>query len=107
MNHCLDAYGIILKDKYVKWKCVYSGDTTPCDKLAIAGNQFFLSFFLIIQLGQFFNVLTIFIVFYTGKNCTLLIHEATMEDELLDEAIFKRHWYIFFHAFLMHILFFF
>lgn len=62
VNHCTDAYGLIMTDKFVKWKCVYSGDTTPCEKLVIA-----------------------------GKNCTLLIHEATMEDELEEEAILKRH----------------
>jgi len=62
VNHCPDAYGLIMTDKFVKWKLVYSGDTTPCEKLVIA-----------------------------GKNCTLLIHEATMEDELAEEAAVKRH----------------
>lgn len=62
VNHCPDAYALIMTDKFVKWKLVYSGDTIPCEKLVIA-----------------------------GKNCTLLIHEATMEDELADEAALKRH----------------
>ncbi|KAJ2939219.1 hypothetical protein O0L34_g8533 [Tuta absoluta] len=43
-------------------KITYSGDTLPCEKL--------------IKLGQ---------------NSTLLIHEATMEDELADEARMKMH----------------
>jgi ribonuclease Z len=26
-----------------------------------------------------------------GKDATLLIHEATMEDEMVDQALFKGH----------------
>jgi ribonuclease Z len=43
-------------------KITYSGDTMPCDEL--------------ITLGQ---------------DSTVLIHEATMEDELIEEAAFKMH----------------
>lgn len=41
---------------------VYSGDTRPCDAVVDA-----------------------------ARNATLLIHEATFEDQLRDEAINKRH----------------
>lgn len=63
VNHCFEAYGVCLKSKGKgTWKLVYSGDTTPCQSLIDA-----------------------------GKNCTLLIHEATMEDDLEDEAAYKMH----------------
>lgn len=45
-----------------KFKLTYSGDTKPCDQL--------------VQLGM---------------NSTLLIHEATMEDELIEDALTKMH----------------
>lgn len=48
--------------KFFEWKLVYSGDTRPCDALKEA-----------------------------GKNSTLLIHEATLEDEMKAEAIEKNH----------------
>ncbi|ORX93536.1 Metallo-hydrolase/oxidoreductase [Basidiobolus meristosporus CBS 931.73] len=59
--HCPWSYGISLEHSE-GWKLVYSGDTRPCDKL--------------VQLGQ---------------GATLLIHEATFEDEMKQEAIEKRH----------------
>ncbi|KAK9709421.1 hypothetical protein K7432_009066 [Basidiobolus ranarum] len=59
--HCPWSYGISLEHSD-GWKLVYSGDTRPCDKL--------------VQLGQ---------------DATLLIHEATFEDEMKKEAIDKRH----------------
>ncbi|GIY02889.1 zinc phosphodiesterase ELAC protein 2 [Caerostris extrusa] len=62
VNHCQDAHGIIVSSKSSKWKLVYSGDTEPCNRLVIA-----------------------------GKDCSLLIHEATMEDDLATEAAVKRH----------------
>ncbi|XP_043678821.1 ribonuclease Z, mitochondrial [Vespula pensylvanica] len=61
VRHCHDSYGIGLVFNNNK-KIVYSGDTMPCNS--------------IIQLGM---------------NCDLLIHEATMQDELSREAIFKKH----------------
>lgn len=54
-------YGLVIKHND-GWKLVYSGDTMPCDRLV-----------------------------NTGKDCDLLIHEATMEDELEEEAAMKRH----------------
>ncbi|XP_055939624.1 zinc phosphodiesterase ELAC protein 2-like isoform X2 [Argiope bruennichi] len=62
VNHCPDSHGIIVSSKNSNWKLVYSGDTAPCYKLVSAGND-----------------------------CTLLIHEATMEDDLAEEAAAKRH----------------
>ncbi|XP_035207675.1 zinc phosphodiesterase ELAC protein 2-like [Stegodyphus dumicola] len=62
VDHCPDAYGLIMTHKTSKWKLVYSGDTMPCERLIAAGD-----------------------------GCSLLIHEATMEDELADEAVMKKH----------------
>jgi ribonuclease Z len=63
VRHCRDSFGIIFKTKTdPSFKLVYSGDAMPSD-------------FLI----------------QPGKDCDVLIHEATMEDELMEEAIIKRH----------------
>ncbi|XP_065342080.1 ribonuclease Z, mitochondrial-like [Cloeon dipterum] len=61
VRHCSHAYGILCEHE-TGWKIVYSGDTEPCDKLT-----------------------------EMGYGCDLLIHEATMEDGLEDEARKKRH----------------
>lgn len=61
VQHCPNAFGIALQHND-GWKLTYSGDTMPCDRL--------------IQLG---------------KNSDLLIHEATMEDDLQGEARSKLH----------------
>ncbi|KAM7255736.1 hypothetical protein ACFE04_008634 [Oxalis oulophora] len=69
--HCPQAFGIVLKAKerinsvgvvIPGWKIVYSGDTRPCKELEKA------------SLGA-----------------TVLIHEATFEDGLMDEAIARNH----------------
>ncbi|KAH0707918.1 hypothetical protein KY290_010340 [Solanum tuberosum] len=69
--HCPQAYGIVLKfadrtnvigKKIPGWKIVYSGDTRPCPELVKASH-----------------------------GATLLIHEATFEDGMLEEAIAKNH----------------
>ncbi|GFS29622.1 zinc phosphodiesterase ELAC protein 2 [Nephila pilipes] len=62
VNHCPDAHGVIVSSISSKWKLVYSGDTMPCTRLISA-----------------------------GKDCSLLIHEATMEEDLAEEAVIKRH----------------
>lgn len=61
VNHCHDAYGLVMLHTD-GWKLVYSGDTRPCRALQEA-----------------------------GKACTLLIHEATFEPELIEHAKAKRH----------------
>ncbi|KAK2581362.1 hypothetical protein KPH14_008128 [Odynerus spinipes] len=61
VKHCTLAYAIALVFKNKK-KIVYSGDTMPCDDM--------------IKLGE---------------NCDLLIHEATLQDELAEEARLKKH----------------
>ncbi|XP_074081255.1 zinc phosphodiesterase ELAC protein 2 isoform X2 [Macrotis lagotis] len=61
VQHCKNAFGCALVHKS-GWKIVYSGDTMPCDSL--------------VQLG---------------KGATMLIHEATLEDGLEEEAIEKTH----------------
>ena len=59
--HCRWAYGLSIQHKS-GWKLVYSGDTRPCEKLI-----------------------------ESGKDATLLIHEATLEDAELEKAKAKRH----------------
>ncbi|KAL5822801.1 hypothetical protein ACOSQ4_020701 [Xanthoceras sorbifolium] len=69
--HCPQAFGIVLKatdrinsvGKVIPgWKIVYSGDTRPCTELVEA-----------------------------SRGATVLIHEATFEDEMVEEAIAKNH----------------
>ncbi|MCL7024959.1 hypothetical protein MKW94_019610 [Papaver nudicaule] len=69
--HCRDAFGLVLKaverhntdGKTIPgWKLVYSGDTRPCQKLKDE-----------------------------SKEATVLIHEATFEDKMVDAAIAKNH----------------
>ncbi|CAD0199317.1 unnamed protein product [Chrysodeixis includens] len=59
--HCPNAFGVTIEVDD-KHKITYSGDTLPCEELV--------------------NI---------GEDSTLLIHEATMEDELADEARTKMH----------------
>jgi ribonuclease Z len=64
--HCAHAYAAVLEEAapagQPPWKLVYSGDTRPCDALAAA-----------------------------AAGACLLVHEATFEDALADEAVAKRH----------------
>jgi len=59
--HCKEAYGVILEHKR-GWKIVYSGDTRPCSRLV-----------------------------HAGKDATLLVHEATFEDDLYADAQARNH----------------
>ncbi|KAL3162088.1 hypothetical protein ABBQ38_009153 [Trebouxia sp. C0009 RCD-2024] len=59
--HCAHAYAAVLEGE-AGWKLVFSGDTRPCDQLVAA-----------------------------AQDATLLIHEATFEDELIEDAKAKRH----------------
>lgn len=61
VDHCHESYGLIVHSQR-GWSVVYSGDTRPCHRLIQA-----------------------------GAGCTLLIHEATFEDNLADHAKRKRH----------------
>lgn len=69
--HCPNAYGVLIKaadrinavgENVGGWKVVYSGDSRPCPELIKA-----------------------------SQGATVLIHEATFEDALVDEAIAKNH----------------
>lgn len=60
--HCPFSYGIVVKDRSHGWKVVYSGDTRPCA-----------------ELGEM------------GRGATLAIHEATLDDDLKEEALSKSH----------------
>ena len=59
--HCPESYGVVISQGR-NWKVVYSGDTRPCPALVEA-----------------------------GKNATLLLHEATLEDGMVAEAEEKKH----------------
>lgn len=61
VKHIRGSYGCVLRKKG-KWSIVYSGDTAPCKGLVEA-----------------------------GQNATLLIHEATFEDRLKEEARLRNH----------------
>uniref|UniRef100_A0A673YQC4 Zinc phosphodiesterase ELAC protein 2 n=1 Tax=Salmo trutta TaxID=8032 RepID=A0A673YQC4_SALTR len=61
VRHCKNAFACSITHQS-GWQLVFSGDTMPCDALV-----------------------------HMGKNATLLIHEATLEDGLEDEAVEKRH----------------
>ncbi|KAI4355610.1 hypothetical protein L6164_004367 [Bauhinia variegata] len=69
--HCPQAFGVVLQaaerinnvGKVIPgWKIVYSGDTRPCPDLVKA-----------------------------SRDATVLIHEATFEDAMVEEAIAKNH----------------
>ncbi|SBT80286.1 tRNA 3'-trailer sequence RNase, putative [Plasmodium malariae] len=61
VNHIKESYGIKIKSKHIG-SVVYSADTRPCDNVK-----------------------------KYSKDCDILIHEATFDDELLSEAIHKKH----------------
>ena len=61
VEHCQSAFGVSFIDKNDN-KITYSGDTMPCDQLVRLGYE-----------------------------SDLLIHEATMEDDLVGEAKIKFH----------------
>ncbi|CAJ0928422.1 unnamed protein product [Ranitomeya imitator] len=61
VRHCKNAFGCAIVHKS-GWKLVFSGDTMPCDALV-----------------------------RMGKDASLLIHEATLEDGLEQDAIDKAH----------------
>nr|XP_057904407.1 zinc phosphodiesterase ELAC protein 2 isoform X3 [Doryrhamphus excisus] len=61
VRHCKNAFACSFTHQS-GWKLVFSGDTMPCDALV-----------------------------HMGKNATLLIHEATLEDGMEEEAVEKRH----------------
>ncbi|XP_026076431.1 zinc phosphodiesterase ELAC protein 2 [Carassius auratus] len=61
VRHCKNAFACSLTH-LSGWQIVFSGDTMPCDAVV--------------------NI---------GRNATLLIHEATLEDGMEEEACEKRH----------------
>ncbi|KAM5135950.1 zinc phosphodiesterase ELAC protein 2 isoform 2-T2 [Mantella aurantiaca] len=61
VRHCNSAFGCAIIHQS-GWKLVFSGDTMPCDALI-----------------------------KMGKDATLLIHEATLEDGLEQDAVEKAH----------------
>ncbi|CRH01271.1 tRNA 3'-trailer sequence RNase, putative [Plasmodium relictum] len=61
VNHINESYGVKIENKNIG-SVVYSADTRPCSNI----KKF-------------------------SKGCNILIHEATFDDELLNEAIQKKH----------------
>ncbi|XP_030264862.1 zinc phosphodiesterase ELAC protein 2 [Sparus aurata] len=61
VRHCKNAFACSFIHQS-GWKLAFSGDTMPCDAFV-----------------------------HIGKNATLLIHEATLEDGMEEEAVEKRH----------------
>ncbi|XP_022595167.1 zinc phosphodiesterase ELAC protein 2 [Seriola dumerili] len=61
VHHCKNAFACSFTHQS-GWKLAFSGDTMPCDGFV-----------------------------HIGKNATLLIHEATLEDGMEEEAVEKRH----------------
>ena len=61
VHHCPDAHGLVL-DLWCGERIVYSGDTRPCESLV-----------------------------REGFNASLLIHEATFDDTMQEDAKKKRH----------------
>lgn len=61
VKHCRESFGVTITSSN-NFKIVYSGDAMPSNNLVIIGN-----------------------------NADLLIHEATMEDELEEDAVVKCH----------------
>ncbi|XP_029293167.1 zinc phosphodiesterase ELAC protein 2 isoform X2 [Cottoperca gobio] len=61
VHHCRNAFACSFTHQ-AGWKLAFSGDTMPCNAFV-----------------------------HTGKNATLLIHEATLEDGLEEDALEKRH----------------
>ncbi|ETK78537.1 hypothetical protein F441_15733 [Phytophthora nicotianae CJ01A1] len=59
--HCYDSYGLVLTLQGGK-KLVYSGDTKPCNELVLA-----------------------------GMDAELLVHEATFDDSMEEDAKMKKH----------------
>ena len=62
VQHCYDSHGLAVTDASTGHRVVFSGDTRPCPKLS-----------------------------ELGKGAKLLIHEATFEDNLQEEAVAKKH----------------
>jgi ribonuclease Z len=59
--HCFNSYGVLLELRQGR-RLVYSGDTRPCQRLIEA-----------------------------GRGAHVLIHEATFEEDKIDEAVAKKH----------------
>lgn len=64
--HCPWAYGLSLTHQRDNWKLVYSGDTRPCANLVTLGLK-------------------------DNQRPTILLHEATHSDDLIEDAKSKRH----------------
>ncbi|KAL7989342.1 hypothetical protein Chor_012008 [Crotalus horridus] len=97
VRHCKNAFGCSMVHKS-GWKVVYSGDTMPCAALVdmgelcidfnVTGYSLGHTMCLKMFLCCSSNVTN---MVFTGKDASLLIHEATLEDGMEEEAIEKTH----------------
>lgn len=85
VRHCYDSYGFVLTTTVGK-KLVYSGDTQPCNQLVIAG-------VVLCCLGCSFvlKLKRSVVWMLAGMRASVLIHEATFDDSMEDDARMKRH----------------
>lgn len=99
-----DAYGLVLRHA-AGWSLVYSGDTQPCQQLVQVGGQHLA----MAQRARCWRQAgemawlrpparrlaacpsAVRAVLQAGQGCTLLIHEATFEPCLEQQARQKRH----------------
>lgn len=95
--HCYDSYGLVVQLQNGQ-KIVYSGDTRPCNQLVAAGAKTLL--FLSCcryhaSLGGTCHSLTYCLSRITivriGMHASLLIHEATFDDSMEEDAVKKKH----------------
>ena len=94
--HCADAWGLVLGHAD-GWSLAYSGDTRPCDALVAAARGVppllhgatFSS--LLIPSPPWGHLLIPSRLFDNRPGVTLLIHEATFDDDRPTDAVLKRH----------------
>lgn len=88
VRHCKFAFACSFTHQS-GWKLAFSGDTRPCDAFVHLGESRSPPFrgrgrLTVVSRSSHGRR-------FAGKDATLLIHEATLEDGLEQEAVEKRH----------------
>lgn len=99
VDHPGSAHGFVVCNH--NFKITYSGDTMPCENLITAGKSLFPFIFLIfpyLHLKSFYTskasvhrMLCRHFNYVLGEDSTLLIHEATLNDDMPEEALARKH----------------